>query len=202
MYVLGDSVELPDGPRIDQSRNLETWALEAMESGEPVRAAACRRCAPREPSGQPLRCPCDSPIDLSEWNVAAVINHNNCYSFARRARWCAGGQGSQPGDQLSSNETQIREGLFRDGLVRVTEQDVLTGTGDFVALLLEGIHNYHFLRLDGDRWTHMPANHAAIACDADGNPILKNRLRQANMQGLRFLDYFRVPPNTPLTHCF
>jgi hypothetical protein len=201
MYVLDARVELPDGARVDGPRDLEKWAREAMVSGTVVAATDCRVCGVGDPAGPVFRCRCDSPIDLSIWNVARVINHNNCYSFARRTRWCAGSQGSQPGNQSSSNEEQIRAGLERDHLVRVGEAEVLNGNGEFVALFLEGAANYHFLRLDGDRWTHMPNGHPAIACDADSRPILKARAPKANLRGLRFLDYFRVPPGTPLTHC-
>ena len=204
IYVLGNRVQFDDDVRVDASGDLEKWALEAMASGDRVRAVPCRLCAPSEPAGTPFRCPCDNPIDLSPWNLDAVIDHNNCYSFARRARWCAGGGGSQPGNQESGDETQIRAGLVIDGLVPATEAEVLRGNGTngtFVAFLLKGTLDYHFLRLDGDRWTHMPKGHPAIACDADGRPIRKDGVRLANMLEYRFRDYYRIPPNTPLTHC-
>jgi hypothetical protein len=202
MYVLEDLVQTADGRlRVDESRDLEKWAHESMTSGELVRATTCRACRPGEPSTESVRCPCESTIDLSEWGVAPVIISNNCYSFARRTRWCDGGQGSQPGNQESSNEEQIRAALHRDGLRPATEAEVLSGPGDFVVFLLEGTLNYHFLRLDGDRWTHMPNGYPATACDADGRAIPIDRVKQANLQGLRFRDYFRVPPNTRLIHC-
>lgn len=201
MYVLGNQVQLADGARVDGSGDLEKWAREAMASGDLVRATHCRVCNLGEPSAEPFRCPCDGPVNLSEWGVAQVIISNNCYSFARRARWCGDGQGSQPGDHESSNEEQIRAGLTHDGLLPATTAEVLGGPGDFVAFFLEGALNYHFLRLDGDHWTHMPNGHPAIACDAGGHPIPKDAVRTADLQQLRFRDYFRVPPNTRLTHC-
>jgi hypothetical protein len=202
MYVLGKSVQIDDTLQEDQSGELERMALEAMDSGELVRSVPCRRCDPNEPRERPVPCPCDSPIDLSEWNRDTVITHNNCYSFARRMRWCAGGQGSQPGNRVSHTKQEIRDGLTSDGLHVVTEAEVLgEESGDFVAFFLKGDNDYHFLRLDGNRWTHMPASYAATACDALGHPIPKEGAQQADMDGYHFLDYYRIPTDAPDPRC-
>jgi hypothetical protein len=200
-YVAGQDVDVLGERRWDDKTVLADLAVELL-AGDLLSAGTCTVCDEGN-LGKPLRCPCDGNelgLDLSAWHYTAPIIHNNCYSYARGKRWCEGGQGSQPGDRESGSEKEILAGLAADRLIQVCKSD-LSDKGLFIGLFIEGSANYHFLRLDGDYWTHKFGGYPVAGCDADLKPIPRDGLESSAMLNFTFKDYFYVPPGVELKHC-
>lgn len=198
-YVTGKDVDFAGAPRWDACEDLAKRARELLATGQFTGAV----CSIEGDPGLPVTCGCSGAalgLDLGEWHFAAVVNHNNCYSYARRKRWVDGRQGSQPGRRESESVQDIVEGLYDDGLVDADRRE-LSGKGEFIALFIRGKADYHFFRLDGDYWTHKFSGLPVATCDYQLNSIAKDALESASLPGFAFHAYFRVPPGVELDHC-
>jgi hypothetical protein len=91
--------------------------------------------------------------------------------------------------------------LEADGLVWVADLETkppnATPSGWHVALALKregALTNFHFLRLDGDRWVHKWSTLPPQACDLDGAPIPREGILGANLGGYLIAAFFWVEP--------
>ena len=138
----------------------------------------------------------------SEWHYELVILSNNCYSYARRKRWCSG-RGSQPGNKEIESGQELLDALEQaDRLEPISKKQVSPGKS-IIALFTRTDEEsvYHFFRLDGDHWTHKFGGFPVSTCDFDRQPIRWDSLERANMPGFELRSYYRIPRGNGLRHC-
>ena len=202
-YVAGEIVQLANGRKWDPEGILSERAREALRRGrspDTLSTTKCTECTDGD-LGDPWECPCDS-ASVKPWNYTRPVRCNTCYSYAWRKRWCGPG-GSKPQNRDQKTLEEVKSDVIKDGFAEVDESR-LSPQGHFIALLVrrDSESDYHFLRLDGDRWTHKPSYLLASACDAAGNPIPINGVKEAAFPEHKWVAYFERLPGAKLTHCF
>jgi hypothetical protein len=166
------------------------------------------RCEHRGHVPSILPCACGVPEDFERWASAEVCLFSNCYNFAVRDFWCNEGFGAQPTDTPDdlTDADAWADILWPDGLRHVPDfpdvpADIATPDGWHVALAVnEQDGNYHFLRLDGDDWTHKFGKRPPQACDASGSGMPKDDLEQADLFDYHVVTYFWAPRPLRINH--
>jgi hypothetical protein len=178
------------GTLIDRERNIRKIGNRCCTHDPGKHKNACHPCG------------CGSPVDAEIWLPLQVCEASNCFNYAARDVWC---RGIEPGRATGAiprstpvNRTSYEEWagvLAPDGILRadatLTPPDGHNG-GWHIALASNGT-DFHFLRLDGDYWTHKSSVRPPQMCDTKGNLIPKHELESAHLCGFNLVGYFFVP---------
>jgi len=203
-YVAGPIVQLADRRLWDPLHTLTTLAEEALSGGSLTAGhIVCRECKTPD-LGELWECGCEEP-SVEPWNHTATVSKNNCYSYAFRKLWCSA-WGSTPGGTLprKGDLGHLKQLIVCDGWEEVTKRELSPNDGYFMALLVgkKVPTNYHFVRLDGVRWTHKVGILLASACDASGRKMPWDDLEGADFDPWWKLEaYYCLRPGSRLDHC-
>lgn len=147
-------------------------------------------------------CSCGGPEDFDHWARSKTMRFNSCFNFAVKDCWTDHVGGATP-SAYPSHEVDNWVDCLKDVGMRLVADENETPAGAsadgwHVALALKTkdnptkTTNFHFLRLDGDHWSHKWSSKAPQLCDLAGKAIPKDKLRSAELCGYEVKRIFWV----------
>jgi hypothetical protein len=160
----------------------------------PPDARRCNHKPGHHESSYP-RCACGSPADGNLWRVMDICDASTCYNYAVRDVWCEdeiipiGATPRAFPSNMSSYDAWAKI-LGGDGVLRTKPK---TAKGGWYIALATSTKDFHFLRLDGQFWTHKFGGFPSQTCDVSGAKIPRKALEKANLCEYGLVGTFYVP---------
>jgi hypothetical protein len=207
-FIIGDTAYLGREKRRDPKGNFLNFYKRLFSqltlTVQPISAARFIESAePKDRAAGELLyvpCECGGPDDFDDWARDNTCLCNSCYNYAVKDRWISTtpNGGTTPSLGVPKVKDWIAV-LEQDGLEHVATWNTApkkpSPKGWYVALALDSgqFTNAHFLRLDGNAWSHKWSSYPPQLCDLAGKAMPKDKILEADLCEYKIKAFFFVP---------
>jgi len=184
-FVHGGAVHRDGAVYQDNGRDLEKWLLSTVPQGtlshEVTDHVDSHMNLPHSANVSQIESGSDErlvehvpPWEPEKWNVAPVLNHNNCYNYSNNRITNTFAQPGNASGRTFSNFTcdDVSMSAKADGLVFGVDPKQPISDGFYLALVIWPGHDFHWYRKDNNGfWSHKPGHTPCINYDSDKKKI-------------------------------